>query len=252
MVKANNPYAYRERFYRTYLSKKVRPGSTSYDRAYFANWSAGAKVRLKGWLPTDFDVPILDLGCGSGVFLAHMIESGYSNLMGVDISAEQIEEARAWCDNALLMQADVRDVLADREAQFGLITGFDIVEHLGKDEQFEFFDLIYKALRPGGRLILQSPNAESPWIGAVAYGDFSHEWFYTPRSLADMFRQTNFVNFEARPCGPYIHGVKSLVRWSLWQSINVGLRLWNLAETGSSGSGIYTRVFVATAQKGEH
>ena len=98
-------------------------------------------------------------------------------------------------------------------------------------------------------LILQTPNAESPLVGAVAYGDFTHEWFFTPASLADLLRLTGLTQYEARPSGPYAHGLKSALRHILWSGFKVGLALWNLTEVGHRGSGIYTRVFVATAVK---
>ena len=108
---------------------------------------------------------------------------------------------------------------------------------------------IMTALRPGGRLILQTPNAESPMVGAVAYGDFTHEWFFTPASLADLLRLSGFEQYEARPSAPYAHGLKSAVRRILWNGVRAGLALWNLVEVGHRSSGIYTRVFVATAVK---
>jgi hypothetical protein len=35
----------------------------------------------------------------------------------------------------------------------------------------------------------------------------------------------------------------------VWQALRAGLRLWNFVETGSSGSGVYTRVFVISGVK---
>jgi hypothetical protein len=86
-------------------------------------------------------------------------------------------------------------------------------------------------------------------MGSVAYGDFTHEWFFTPTSMADLLRQAGLVNYQARGSDPYIHGPKSLVRAILWKVIKNFLKVWNIAETGSPGSGIYTRVFLATAVK---
>jgi hypothetical protein len=46
-----------------------------------------------------------------------------------------------------------------------------------------------------------------------------------------------------------VHGINSLVRFLLWRLIRLGLRIWNVAETGGPGSGIYTRNFILTAIK---
>lgn len=40
----------------------------------------------------------------------------------------------------------------------------------------------WRALKPGGRLILQTPNADSPWALGVRYGDFTHEICLNPNS----------------------------------------------------------------------
>ena len=60
-----------------------------------------------------------------------------------------------------------------RPQRFDLVTGLDIVEHFTKDEVLDFLDACREALRPGGRLVLQTPNGESPFGGAVRYGDFT-------------------------------------------------------------------------------
>lgn len=249
MTDANQTHAYRQRIYDKYVSQKTRAEGLRYSERDYQRWANAAKVRLRGWLPSDHNTPVLDMGCGPGNFLYLLDSLGFTNLTGVDLSPEQIALARKWCPRATITQADVRQVLHANPRRFGLITGFDIIEHFGKEELFPFLDSVARALRPGGRLILQTPNAESPWMGAVAYGDFTHEWFFTPASLADMLRQVGLVGFEARPSAPYVHGIKSFTRVVLWSVVHLMLALWSIAETGSRGSGIYTRVFMAMAVK---
>ncbi len=139
--------------------------------------------------------------------------------------------------------------MTQNPAHFGLITGFDIIEHFGKAELLPFLESAVGALRPGGRLILQTPNAESPWFGAVAYGDYTHEWFFTPASLSHILRLCGMTGFEVRASVPYVHGIKSFTRAMIWKLINPFLKLWTTAETGNPGSGIYTRVFAISATK---
>jgi 2-polyprenyl-3-methyl-5-hydroxy-6-metoxy-1,4-benzoquinol methylase len=215
------------------------------DEASLIGWADAARHRLRGWLPTDKDAAILDMGCGQGRFLSLLEEDGYTKLVGVDLSSEQIELARRRHLNVHL--GDARDWLVQHPAHYSLITGFDIIEHLRKEDLLPFLDQVYQSLVPGGRVILQTPNASSPFSGTVTYGDLTHEWFLTSTSLADAYRLTGFEQLEARECAPYFRGSKGLIRSILWQCIRAGIKLWNLAETGSSGSGVYTRVFVASA-----
>jgi len=122
-----------------------------------------------------------------------------------------------------------------------------VVEHLRKDEVLSFLDSAYEALRPGGWMILQTPNAESPWGCAMRYGDFTHELALNPQSLGDCCRLCGFDAFESREIGPYVHGIPSLIRKAVWCTIRLGLMIWNFAEMGSFGSKVYTRVFLARA-----
>ncbi len=249
MSDADQTRAYRKRIYDKYVSEKVRADGVNYSEKDYQRWAEAAKVRLRGWLPSDRNTPVLDMGCGPGNFLYLLDQLGYTDLTGVDLSPEQIALAKQWCPKATIILGDVREVLAEHSEYYGLITGFDIIEHFSKDEILSFLELVSGALRPGARLIIQTPNAESPWMGAVAYGDLSHEWFFTPSGLEHTLRLAGFAGFEARESGPYIHGIKSFFRVVLWSGLKLLLGLWNLAETGSRGSGIFTRVFVCTAIK---
>lgn len=240
---------YRQHLYDHYVSERVSLAGAPLTQTDYERWAVAARHRLRGWLPAALDTPVLDMGCGAGQCLYLLGQLGYTDVTGVDLSLEQVAQARQWCPPAALIHDDVRAVLADNPARFGLITGFDLIEHFGKDEQMPFIEAVCRALRPGGRLVLQTPNAESPWFGAVAYGDYTHEWFFTPHSLGRWLHLFGLDDYDARACGPYGHGLPSGARFLAWKLIAALWRLYNLVETGTAGSGIYTRVFVATAVK---
>ena len=96
---------------------------------------------------------------------------------------------------------------------------------------------------------MQTPNAESPFGFKVRYGDLTHEVAFDSAVLAHLLSVTGFVNTEARECGPYVRGIKSLVRAALWSLIRQGIVICNLVETGTPGSGVLTRVFEMKAEK---
>jgi SAM-dependent methyltransferase len=197
---------------------------------------------LRGWLPTDARARIVDLGCGSGRLLALFRAQGFPDVIGVDRSPEQIELARQRGAQAFL--EDMMPFLNRFDGELDLVTALDVIEHLGKSEVLPFVDACHRALRPGGRLVLQTPNADSPWGAALRYGDFTHETCFTPHALGRLLRLSGFDRIEAREQGPVVRGPASAVRFLLWRIIRAGLVLWNLAETGSAGSGVHTRVFL--------
>ncbi len=204
---------------------------------------------FRGWLPERKYASILDIACGSGKLLHFFKQGGYANLTGVDISQEQVQIARQVLTNVI--EANVLDFLETHSEAFDLITGIDIIEHFTKAEVLRFLDGCYSSLKPDGRLILQTPNAESPWGTGIRYGDLTHEVCFNPNALTRLLCLCGFGRIGARETGPVPWGysIKSSIRYYMWQIIRCVLKLYNLTETGGTGSGIYTRVFLITAKK---
>ena len=237
---------YRERIYASYVSRGGDRAAV-FDTEAAEQWGRIYDSYLAGWLPGTKSAAILDVACGTGNLLHFLKRRGYTELSGVDTSLEQVNLARQVVPR--VEHDDVSRYLHARSAEFDLIVGFNIIEHLKKDEVLDFLDGCLGALRSGGRLILQTPNGESPWGNATRYGDFSHETCFTPSSLQWLLSLCGFAQIENREAGPRPLSIRGSVRYMLWQTISAGLRIWNLAETGSAGGSIYTRVFFATGVK---
>jgi len=239
---------YRSRIYERYASGFQQAASRFRPEAA-ARWGKAYAHYLRGYLPERRDARIADLACGGGNLLYFFKQRGYTNLAGVDISPEQVRLARQVV--ADVVEGSVLDFLAARPCLFDLMTGLDIVEHLEKDEVMRFLDGCYAALKPGGRLVLQTPNAEGPWGSSIRYSDFTHEVCFAPHCLSRLLHLSGFRGVEIREQGPVPSGYSLLssARYVLWRAIRWGLMLYNLAETGSAGSGVFTRVFLITGRK---
>ncbi len=198
--------------------------------------------------PPERDASVLDLGCGSGALLHVAREAGFRRLRGVDTSAEQVDAA-ARLGIAGVEQGDLLEVVAAlAEASEDVIVAFDVMEHLEKGQLLRFVDGAHRALKPGGRLLVHVPNAESPFFGAVRYGDLTHELAFTGESLSQLLRAAGFREVRCFEDQPVVHGVRSAVRLVLWKAIRTLLRLAVAAETGSAGRGaIFTRNLLAVA-----
>lgn len=236
---------YRERVYRHYASR-FRGQEVRFDPARAIEQTRPYAGYLRGWLPEAPDAMVLDAACGDGRLLHFFRQRGYLRVEGVDGSGEQVEIARQVVPT--VEHGDVADFLESRPERYDLITAIDLIEHLRKDEALRFLDLGLAALRPGGRLVLQTPNGLSPWGGAVFHGDVTHETCYTPAGLESLLRITGFESIESREAGPWVHGAKSAVRALLWRGLRFGLIAWNLVEAGSS-SRVLTRVFLASGRR---
>lgn len=248
-VDASDRHAYRQRIYAGYVSQFIGYKAQLHSPRAYHNWSSATNSRIRGWLPVDRSFPVLDLGCGPGYLLKMLESQGFADITGVDLSAEQLALAQDHCKHAVILQADMLQVLAEQPAHYELITAFSVLEHLDKNELFTFLELVLAALRPGGRFIIQTINAENPWGLALLYGDLTHETAFTPGSLAVALRAVGFVDYQARGCPPHVHSVLSLLRKLLWPLFSAAILLESLVETGGTGSAIATRDFVACAAK---
>lgn len=237
---------YRERIYEDYTSVMQREASVFNQGKATTSHKAYATF-LKEWLPDDKNARILDIGCGGGGLLSFFKTCGYKNLQGVDRSPQQVALARQVLEN--VAEIDAFKFLEMHKGEYDLVTGLDIVEHFQKDEALRFLDACHLVLRRGGRLILQTPNAESLWGAKIRYDDFTHEVAFTPHSLSGLLSLAGFSNVKFREAGPVVHGLISLCRFLVWKIIWAVLAFWNLAETGNIGSGIYTRVFLISGVK---
>jgi 2-polyprenyl-3-methyl-5-hydroxy-6-metoxy-1,4-benzoquinol methylase len=236
---------YRTLYYKQYtkhtFSQNQSPSQFSFD-----DWGGATRWYIRNWLPQNKDVRIVDLGCGTGTFLKVLEKLGYKNIDGVDISEAQLEIAKSECEISKLHFQSVFEFFKSSDKKFDLITGFDFIEHLNKNEILELFETFKSNLNFGGRVILQTPNPDSPFGMAYRYGDFTHELALSPLSLKSLVNIFDFSEFEVRECGPYPHGFKSLFRFVLWKFIKVIIDIINLIEVGNCGERVYTRVYLAT------
>ncbi|MBU1853982.1 MAG: class I SAM-dependent methyltransferase [Candidatus Omnitrophica bacterium] len=204
-------------------------------------------VYLKGWLPADKSASLVDVGCGNGTLIRILKRAGYKDIQGVDSNKCKVEISRK--EEARIVESDAVIFLQDKSESFDLILAMDLIEHLKKERIRSFLQACFSALKKNGRLVLQTPNAESPWGMTCVYGDFTHETIFSPLWLKELLELAGFVNIELRPTGPVVHGALSLVRFFVWKIIWFFLAIWNIAEKGDIGGGIYTRVFMVSGTK---
>ena len=241
---------YRQRLYDNYVSgnkqfqRDLNPNPYKQDKRNIIN----LQYAMRNWLK---EIPrnskVLDVACGSGNILSLLQIEGFTDLYGVDISQEQVNIAHQQFPQVIC--ADAIEYLLQNPNKFSLITGFDILEHFNKDEAFQFLDAIYSALLPGGHLILQLPNGDSPLSGGVIYGDLTHEVTYTTVSLKHILLACGFGDVQFQEHRPQPTSLKGVARFVVWGVIRQVIKLIHLVETGGSSTGIYTRVMRAYAVK---
>ncbi|MGH3217615.1 MAG: class I SAM-dependent DNA methyltransferase [Streptosporangiaceae bacterium] len=218
-----------------------------------AGYSGGESARLnyrrhiRPALPPPDTGPVLDIGCGQGELVRLMINDGY-DAEGVDISPEQVAIAHA-AGVAEVRQGDYRTRLNALHRRLAAVTATDILEHLDKTEVLETFDLVAAALAPNGVFVARVPNAVSPFGGHIRYGDFTHESWYTARSVRQLAAAAGFTSVAVLPCSPLAHGIVSSIRVVVWAISSLLCKLVLAAETGTLRGHIVTQNLIFVARK---
>jgi 2-polyprenyl-3-methyl-5-hydroxy-6-metoxy-1,4-benzoquinol methylase len=240
---------YTERIYARY--SEVRPHyplpSTTQDLL-----GGGASVMRKRFLPllpTRKEAAILDIGCGYGNFLYFLQSQGYTETMGIDLNPQQLQVARR-LGVRNVQCSEGKEFLRTSVGQFDFVSAIDVLEHVPKDQVLDFLDLVYAALRPGGRFLCQVPNLAA-FYNPLFYMDFSHETPFTATSLKQVLQLAQFEDIRVLPMGPVAHGLKSGIRCLLWKALTAGLRLAQTIEGGPPDSlgAIYTSAILAVGDK---
>jgi len=111
---------------------------------------------------------VIDVGCGRGEWLEVLGEHGFRG-RGVDLNEAMAASVRELGFDAVA--ADALDYLNGLPAgSVGAITSMHVVEHLPHAVLVRLIDEAFRALRPGGILILETPNPENITVGSC--------WFY--------------------------------------------------------------------------
>lgn len=240
--------SYRVQLYANY-GQQFQDTPIQFDVQAARRWGRYRRYQLRGWLPAERSARILDVACGRGWLIHTFIEMGYNNVHGVDISPDQVAHAQQVTPN--VTQGNILEFLAEHPREFDLITGFDIVEHLHKDEVIRLLDLSYRALSPGGGLILQTPNAAGPWGGYYFFNDLTHEVGFNTNLLSRLMRMVGFEEVSARECDPPLWGntAVSTVRAVLWRLLRLFFMAWSLIEIGTTDARVFTRNLVIRGVK---
>lgn len=170
-----------------------------YDELYAQElahwWYVGKRERVVGLLRR-FDASrntlgrngwrALDVGCGTGGFLAELAR------LGPAVGMDQAPEALAYCRQRGLPELIQHDVgkcpwpIAD--GRFAVVTALDVVEHV--DDDARLAAEMRRVLRPGGLAVVSVPSFQ--WLWSYWDEQLGHRRRYTKPQLVRLMRRAGF------------------------------------------------------------
>lgn len=134
---------------------------------------------------------IADLGCGEGIFLKLLKESG-RNGTGVDMTPGFVKSIRAQGMHAVSM--DIFQFLRKRKRSLDGAFASHIIEHFDAQKGLDLIHSVYDALRPGGVFAIITPTYEDILVSGERFWlDITHVRPYPLLLLHELFVHAGFV-----------------------------------------------------------
>lgn len=153
-------------------------------------WFRGRSDLINWALDRNFPAAksFLELGCGTGYVISRIREVHPDwRLVGTELFEEGLAKARIRMPSGVeLRQQDATQSPYDSE--FDVVGAFDVIEHV--EDAPAVLAGMYKALKPGGGLLVTVPQHK--WLWSEADVAAHHVKRYTKRELTDELRAAGF------------------------------------------------------------
>ncbi len=190
------------------LAGKIEPfdsfweGPDDVEKGYGTFYKFYKNNYLK-YIPDRQNAKILVISCGPGYFVNLLKVEGYTDVLGIDSGPEKIKHAQNKGLNCRLEAAF--PFLQKNESPFDVIIAEQELNHLTKDEIFDFLDLAKKNLSDEGTLIVHSLNGANPMTGAEALAqNIDHFNTLTEISLNQILKHAGYRDIRIIPLNLYV------------------------------------------------
>ena len=174
----------------------VADGYDAIAERYYAWSDERPSATRRRWLARALELippgaDVLELGCGAGVPMTRALAAG-RRVTGVDISARQVELARAAVPEATFVHGDMT-ALDLPPASFDAVVAFYSLTHVPRADLPALLVDVRRWLRPGGVFVASMGAQDAPdeveedWLGAPMF--FSH---HGARKNRAMVRRAGF------------------------------------------------------------
>ena len=173
---------------------------------------------------------IFDAGCGSGVLASMLATLPETDVLAIDASPDAINFARKtfkYCN--LEFRVGLIDEIDYPHNYFDKIVCLEVIEHLSLEQTQHVLMDFFTLLRPGGRLVISTPNRKSLWPLIEYFLDTfklvpqlagtQHEYLYDPSTLKMVTQTAGFRTVDQRTINTFAPW-SALLSWRLAQKIH--------------------------------
>jgi 2-polyprenyl-3-methyl-5-hydroxy-6-metoxy-1,4-benzoquinol methylase len=133
---------------------------------------------------------VLDIGCGTGGLSLHLLKEGFE-VTAQDVSPEMVERCKLFLEQEGFPGAPVRQAGVEELSEqnhFDSVVALDVIEHIEDDHRA--VKQMYKALKPGGRLVLSVPALQ--YLYGPKDEQLGHYRRYGKQQLRQVIEQADF------------------------------------------------------------
>lgn len=179
----------------------------------------GPAYVLKEKIKLTKDSHILEVGSGLGYFSYALHRDGFTNIKGLDISAEAVENAKLFFGIDYICD-DVFQYAKTNAGAYDIILLTEVIEHI--EDPLSFLESLSLLLKPNGKIILTTPNRSFFPNNAIWNTDQPpvHCWWLGEESLSYMAQQlkmeVSFLDFTPY----YDNHFRRLHKRAEWENVN--------------------------------
>ena len=134
---------------------------------------------------------VVDIGCGRGEWLEILREEGI-DAIGVDLNERQAQAAKDLGLNVVIADA-LGWMGQQQDRSVSLLSAMHIIEHMTFGQVVDFLKEAARILKPGGGLLIETPNPESLIVGGYKFWlDPTHVRPYPPELLSQLLASFAF------------------------------------------------------------
>lgn len=166
----------------------------------------------------------LDVGCSPGHLAMALVKAGFE-VQGLDLNQVWLAKyAPGWPERLRITHSNLeQDPLPFASESFDLVIFTEVLEHIAVTDPGVVLMEIRRVLRPGGRMLLSTPNVANLsnvvaliqgenvfWPPEIFYGSVDrHNREYTPVELIQLIEKAGFAH----------HALGYLNTWSNWHHV---------------------------------